>query len=226
LPVRVFFDPAPAGRGRHCGPPIVVGSARGVLPCARICEKGILNQGEAGEAWGATMDQFVFATIRRIDTIARWSGNIFCWMGLALMCVMVYHVFMRYAFNRPTFWAYDMSYMLYGSMFMLGSAYTLYRQGHIRTDFLYRAWSPRTQGILDTIFYIFLFFPAMILFFNSGYEYALRSWQLGERGYMSPWAPPIYPFKTAIPVGIALMIIQGVSELLKSLYAAVRGRWP
>lgn len=172
------------------------------------------------------MDGFVIAAIRMIDTIARWSGNIFGWLGVVLMLVMVHHVFMRYIFNQPTYWAYDLSYMLYGTMFMLGAAYTLYRQGHIRTDFLYRNWSPRVQGTLDTAFYIFLFFPAMILFFDAGYEYAARSWAMGERGYMSPWQPVLYPFKTAIPVAIALLIIQGVSELLKSLYAAVRGRWP
>lgn len=172
------------------------------------------------------MERLTLSVISRIDAIARWSGNLFCWMSVLLMAIMVYHVVMRYFFNRPTFFAYDMSYMLYGSMFMLGSAYTLYRQGHIRTDFIYNVWSPRTQGIIDTLFYIFLFFPAMILFFNSGYEYAARSWAIGERGYMSPWQPPIYPFKAAIPVGIGLMIIQGVSELLKSLYAAAKGRWP
>ena len=172
------------------------------------------------------MEAFVLGTTRVIDAFARLCGFVFAWLGVMLMFVMVHHVFMRYAFNRPTFWAYDLSYMLYGSMFMLGAAYTLYRGGHIRTDFLYRNWSARTQGILDTIFYVCLFFPAMILFFNAGYDYAARSWALGERGYMSPWAPPIYPFKTAIPVAIALLMLQGISELLKSLYAAIKGRWP
>jgi TRAP-type mannitol/chloroaromatic compound transport system permease small subunit len=172
------------------------------------------------------VERAVLATIRGIDRFTRWSGYLFCWFGLALMGVMVHHVIMRYVFRAPTAWAYDMSYMLYGSMFMLGSAYCLYKQGHIRTDFLYRLWSPRVQGMVDSTLYIVLFFPAMILFLNAGWDYAARSWALGERGYMSPWAPIIYPFKTAIPVGIALMIIQGFSELLKSLYAAVKGRWP
>jgi len=109
------------------------------------------------------MERFVRATIHGIDTVARWSGNVFGWISVILMLIMVHHVVMRYVFGEPTFWAYELSYMLYGSMFMLGAAYTLYRQGHIRTDFLYRHWSPRTQGILDTLFYVVCFFPAMIL---------------------------------------------------------------
>lgn len=172
------------------------------------------------------MERFVITAIYGIDTVARWSGNVFAWISVILMLMMVHHVLMRYVFGEPTFWAYDLSYMLYGSMFMLGAAYTLYRQGHIRTDFLYRNWSARTQGILDTLFYVICFFPAMILFFEAGYEYAVRSWTMGERGYMSPWQPPIYHFKSAIPVAIVLLMIQGVSELLKSLYAVARGRWP
>jgi TRAP-type mannitol/chloroaromatic compound transport system permease small subunit len=172
------------------------------------------------------LERTVLKTIRTVDTFSNVCGHIFCWMALILTLAVVHHVIMRYAFRAPTFWAYDISYMLYGSMFMLGSAYCLYKGGHIRTDFLYRKWSPRTQGVIDSIAYVTLFFPAMILFFNAGFDYAARSWAIGERGYMSPWQPIIYPFKTAIPVGAALLIIQGVSELLKALYAAVKGRWP
>jgi TRAP-type mannitol/chloroaromatic compound transport system permease small subunit len=116
--------------------------------------------------------------------------------------------------------------MLYGSMFMLGSAYCLSKGGHIRTDFIYNALPPRWQGIIDATAYIVLFFPALYLFYDAGYTYAERSWARGERGYYSPWAPPIYPFKTVIPVAIALLMIQGVSELLKALHAAILGRWP
>ena len=161
-----------------------------------------------------------------IDTLVLWTGKLVAWFAVVLMFAIVYHVFMRYVFNAPTVWAYDVTYMLYGSLFMLGSAYCLLKGGHVRTDFLYNNWSPRTQGMVDATAYIILFFPAMILFFDAGWTYAERSWAQQERGFYSPWAPPIYPFKTAIPVGIALLILQGVSELLKSLHAAVYGRWP
>jgi TRAP-type mannitol/chloroaromatic compound transport system permease small subunit len=168
----------------------------------------------------------VLAVIRSIDTLTRWSAYVFASLTAILTGAIVYNVVMRYFFASPTRWAYDVSYMLYGTLFMMGAAYTLYRQGHIRTDFLYQRWSPRWQGIIDAVFYTLLFLPAMILFFQAGYDYAARSWALGERGYLTTWRPPLYPFKTVIPVAIALLIIQGVSELLKSLYAAVKGRWP
>ncbi len=168
----------------------------------------------------------VLPVTRTIDTFTLWCGRVFSWIGFVLMLAIVYHVIMRYGFNAPTIWAYDVTYMLYGSMFMLGAAYCLYKGGHVRTDFLYNNFTPRWQGIVDASLYVILFFPAMILFFDAGYDYTVRSWEQLERGFYSPWAPPIYPFKTAIPVGIALLILQGVSELLKSIYAAVYGRWP
>lgn len=173
-----------------------------------------------------TFPTIVRATTRAIDTFTLWTGRLVAWFAVVLMFAIVYHVVLRYVFEAPTVWAYDITYMLYGSMFMLGSAYCLLKGGHVRTDFLYNRWSPRTQGIVDTIAYVVLFFPAMYLFFDAGYIYAERSWEQLERGFYSPWAPPIYPFKTAIPVGIAFLILQGVSELLKSLHAAVYGRWP
>ncbi len=173
-----------------------------------------------------TFPTVVRVTTRGIDTFTEWTGRVFAWMAVALMLAIVYHVVMRYAFNAPTVWAYDVTYMLYGAGFMLGSAYCLLKGGHVRTDFLYARWTPRTQGMVDTFAYIVLFFPAMFLFFDASFTYAERSWAQQERGFYSPWAPPIYPFKTAIPLGIALLTLQGVSELLKSLHAAIYGRWP
>lgn len=172
------------------------------------------------------LDSGVRAIVSVIDRFTILCARVFAWMSIVLMLAIVWHVVARYIFQSPTIWAYDVTYMLYGSMFMLGSAYCLYRGGHIRTDFLYRTWSPRWQGGMDATLYVILFFPAMWLFFEAGFGYAERSWIQGERGFYSPWAPPIYPFKTVIPVAIVLLMIQGVSELLKSLYAAIVGRWP
>jgi TRAP-type mannitol/chloroaromatic compound transport system permease small subunit len=168
----------------------------------------------------------VWAVTSVIDTFTYWCGWFFSWICLVLMLAIVYNVVMRYGFNAPTVWAYDVTYMLYGTMFMLGSAYCLYKGGHVRTDFLYNQFSPRWQGIVDSSLYIVLFFPAMYFFFSAGFDYAARSWAQLERGFYSPWAPPIYPFKSVIPVAIALLALQGISELLKSLHAAIYGRWP
>jgi TRAP-type mannitol/chloroaromatic compound transport system permease small subunit len=164
--------------------------------------------------------------IHLIDTyVGELSGKIFMLMIFPLIGGLTYEVIARYAFNAPTKWAYDTSYMLYGSHFMLGAAYCLYKGGHIRTDVFYEKFSVRWQGRIDACLYIFFFFPGMILFLWFGSIEALHSWEILEESVVSPWRPPLYPFKTVIPVAAALLMIQGVSELLKSLYAGIRGRW-
>jgi TRAP-type mannitol/chloroaromatic compound transport system permease small subunit len=170
--------------------------------------------------------RYALLVSRAIDNFTRYTAYVFASLTLILMLIIVHNVIMRYAFRSPTVWAYDLSYMLYGSAFMLGAAVALLYGAHVRTDFLYQRWSQRTQGIVDTFLYLVLFFPAMYLFFDAGVEYAARSWRLGERGFASTWRPVIYPLKTVIPVAIALLMIQGVSETIKSLYAAITGRWP
>ena len=161
--------------------------------------------------------------VRVLDRFAEWCGQVFCWMIVPLVCAMVYEVFARYLFNAATIWSYDVAYMLYGSHFMLGAAYTLLKGGHIRTDIFYMNWSTRTKGIVDASLYLFLFFPGMALFFWMGLQEALQSWDIREVSDASPWRPPLYPFKTVIPVAAALIIVQGVSEFLKSFYAAIKG---
>jgi TRAP-type mannitol/chloroaromatic compound transport system permease small subunit len=163
-------------------------------------------------------------TARVIDGIADWSGNIFCWLAVPLVGALTYEVLARYLFGAPTIWAYDVTYMLYGSHFMLGAAYTLYRGGHIRTDIFYQTWSPRTRGTVDALLYLLLFFPGMALFFWMGLQEAIQSWDIREVSDASPWRPAIYPFKTVIPVSAALLIIQGVSEFLKAVTLALTGR--
>ena len=162
--------------------------------------------------------------VRVGDTISEWSGRIFCWLIIPLMLGTTYEVIARYAFNAPTVWAYDTSYMLYGSHFMLGAAYTLLKGGHIRTDIFYQNWSPRTRGLVDALLYLLLFFPGMIFFFWMGGQEGWNSWQIGERSDASPWRPIVYPLKLAIPVAALLILVQGVSELIKSAHLALKGR--
>lgn len=166
-------------------------------------------------------------TIRLIDsTIGQWSGRLFAWLIVPLVLGLTYEVFARYLFRAPTIWAYDVAYMLYGSHFMLGAAYTLYKGGHIRTDFFYANWSVRTQGWIDTVSYLLFFFPGIFFLFLFGLTEARYSWSILETSEASPWRPPIYPLKTVIPLTAVLLFLQGVSEFLKSSYAALRGRWP
>jgi TRAP-type mannitol/chloroaromatic compound transport system permease small subunit len=162
--------------------------------------------------------------VRVIDTLSEWSGRLFCWLIVPLVAGTVYEVVVRYVFNAPTIWAYDLSYMLYGSHFMLGASYTLLKGGHIRTDIFYANWSPRTRGLVDALLYLLLFFPGMVFFFWMGGQEALHSIQIGERSDASPWRPIVYPLKMVLPVTALLILVQGVSELIKSAHLALRGR--
>ena len=177
---------------------------------------------ETGSAAGAP--KALVAIVRVIDGLALWSGRIFCWLVIPLVAGLTYEVIARYVLHAPTIWAYDVAYMLYGSHFMLGAAYTLYRGGHIRTDIFYQNWSVRKRGAVDALLYLFLFFPGIALFFWMGLQEALQSWDIREVSDASPWRPVIYPFKAVIPIALLMLMVQGVSEFLKSAYAALEGR--
>ena len=164
--------------------------------------------------------------IKSIDTLNDWVGKIVCLLVVPIIFGMVYEVLARKFFDAPTLWSYDMSRILYGMSFMLGAAYGLMRGLHIRADFLYRSFSVRTQGTVDLILYILLFMPAMLLLMYAGYEFALKSIMQNERAGDSTWAPIVWPVKSALAIGVALLVIQGISEICKSWYAATRGRWP
>ncbi len=163
--------------------------------------------------------------IRILDAISLWSGRIVAWLIIPMVLSLVYEVVARYLFDAPTAWAYDMTFMLYGSFFMIGSAYTLQRKGHIRTDSYYSGWSPRTQGWVDAACYLLLFFPPLVFFLVVGWDFFLKSYGQGERIVTSPWMPVVYPFKLAIPLATLLLLLQGASELMKSVWAGLKGEW-
>jgi TRAP-type mannitol/chloroaromatic compound transport system permease small subunit len=166
----------------------------------------------------------VLRVVKVIDTLSEWSGRVFAWLIIPLFVSLTYEVLARYLFAAPTIWAYDLSYMLYGAHFMLGAGYTLLKGGHIRTDIFYQNWSPRTQGKVDALLYLLLFFPGMLFFFWMGSVEGVHSMLIGERSDASPWRPVVYPLKLCIPIAAALLLIQGVSEFIKSTYLALRGR--
>lgn len=158
-----------------------------------------------------------------IDKISIWSGKAVSILILPMVGSLLFEIISRYFFNRPTIWANDISTITYGSFFMLGAGYTLQRQKHIRTDFLYAKWSKRTQGIVDLVLYISLYFPALGIFLWIGGQYALRSVLQMERIISSPWMPYIWPLKLTIPIATMLLLLQGVSELLKCFHAIYTG---
>ena len=161
-----------------------------------------------------------------IDTINLWVGRIISWLIIPLIAAMTYEIFMRKVFVAPTVWAFDVSRMLYGALFILGSAYGLLKAIHIRSDFLYRNWSVKTQGRVDSFLYLFFFIPSMVVFLWVSGNWAWEAIDRGERGMDSAWMPLLGPIKGCLPVGVFLLLIQGISELVKSWYAATRGNWP
>ena len=174
----------------------------------------------------ADMPVWMTRVITWIDTFSLWVGRTVCWLTVPLFGAMVYEVIARYAFIAPTMWAYDISRMLYGALFMLGAGYALSRGVHIRADFIYRNWSQRTQGLIDATLYVVFYFPGLLVFLWMATDFAYLAWYRGERGMDTAWMPYMAPIKTVLPVGIVLLLVQGVSELLKSVYAVMRGRWP
>ena len=136
--------------------------------------------------------------IRFADSLSAWFGKSFAWLILLMSIGTGYEVFVRYVLNSPTAWALDVSFIMYGTLFMMGGAYTLSRGGHVRGDFLYRLLQPKTQGKIDIVLYIVFFFPGVLALILSGWKYAARSWQYGEVSVNSPAGVPIYQFKAVI----------------------------
>jgi len=148
-----------------------------------------------------------------IDQLSIWSGKTVAWLIVPMFLVLVYEVLAR-KFFRPTIWANDVATMCYGTHFFIAGAYTLYLQKHIRTDFFSKSWSLKTQVRMDLFQYIVFFLPGMVMFTWLSWEFAEESWDLGE-ALMTTWRPPAYWYKTVIPVSSALILIQGVSEVIK-----------
>lgn len=165
----------------------------------------------------------LLATIRTIDRFTDSTGTIISWLAIPLVFAVGYEVFARYLMNAPTIWVYDVTYMAYGTMFMLGAAYALHKGAHVRTDFFWDQFSIRKKGVIDTIAYLVFFFPSLaILVVISGGE-ALYAFRINELSDQTPWRPILWPFKAVVPLACLLLIVQGVSELLKSLYMARYG---
>ena len=156
--------------------------------------------------------------ISRIDILNNWAGRVTCLLLVPVIIAMVYEVVARKLFVAPTDWAYDTSRMLSGAMFMLGAGYALMRGIHIRADFLYRNWPPRTQALVDGLLYLLFYFPAMLFFFWITFEYSVKTWSRWELTMDSALMAPLAPMRAAMPVGIALLILQGVAELARAIH--------
>ena len=172
------------------------------------------------------MSSFIYKIIINIDKFSLLIGKTVCWITVPLFLCMAYEVIARKFFLAPTYWAYDMSRFFYGAMFMLGSGYALSRGVHIRADFLYRNFKVKTQGFVDFWLYLFFYFPGLIFFLYMTTIFVIESIQRGEKGMDTAWMPYMWPIKTCLWFGIIFLLIQGISEILKSFYAMKKGKWP
>ena len=163
--------------------------------------------------------------IRFADNLSAWFGKSFAWLIVLMAVGTGYEVFVRYVLNSPTAWALDVSFIMYGTLFMMGGAYTLSRGGHVRGDFLYRLWQPRTQARVDLVLYIFFFFPGVIALVLSGWKYASRSWGYSEVSINSPAGIPIFQFKTVMVAAGLLLFIQGIAQIMRCIHAIRTNEW-
>ena len=164
--------------------------------------------------------------LHAIDAISTWVGKAAAWLIIGLMLLICAEVFKRYILNQPTAWIFDATNMLYGSLFMLAGGYALAQNAHVRGDFLYSSMRPRTQAALDLALYIVFFLPGIMALLYAGYDYAALSWRIGERSNVTAEGPPIYFFKTVIPVAGALVMLQGVGEIVRCIVCLKTGVWP
>jgi TRAP-type mannitol/chloroaromatic compound transport system permease small subunit len=160
------------------------------------------------------------------DRVSTWAGKASAWLIIVLMAVVCVEVFKRYILNAPTAWIYDLNNMLYGTLFMLCGAYTLAQNGHVRGDFLYSSFRPRTQAALDLALYLAFFLPGIVALLYAGWEYAGESWRIREHSNVTANGPPVYQFKAMIPLAGALVILQGIAEILRCIECLRTGRWP
>jgi len=169
-----------------------------------------------------TVQRFLYL----IDGISTWVGKTVAWLMIVLMLVVCAEVFKRYILNMPTSWIFDLNNMLYGSLFMLAGAYTLAQNAHVRGDFLYSSMRPRTQAALDLVLYFVFFFPGIAALIYAGYTFAEESWRIAEHSNVTADGPPVYHFKTVIPIAGGLIMLQGIAEIVRCIVCLKTGQWP
>jgi TRAP-type mannitol/chloroaromatic compound transport system permease small subunit len=164
--------------------------------------------------------------LHTIDGISTWVGKTAAWLIIVLMLVVCVEVFKRYIMNMPTAWIFDLDNMLYGTLFMLCGAYTLAQNAHVRGDFLYSSMRPRMQAGLDLVLYFVFFIPGIAALIYAGYTFAVDSWLINEHSNVTANGPPVYQFKAMIPLAGALVMLQGVAEIVRCVVCLQTGEWP
>ncbi|MFA5912942.1 MAG: TRAP transporter small permease subunit [Burkholderiales bacterium] len=161
-----------------------------------------------------------------VDKVSTFVGQAFSWLIVSLTLLISWEVFSRYALDHPHPWAFDAMIMMYGTLFMMAGAYTLAKSGHVRGDVLYGFFRPRTQASIDLVLYILFFIPGVVALAWAGYNFAAESWAINEHSNITSDGPPVYPFKTVIPVAGAFLLLQGIVEIIRCVICIKDGEWP
>jgi len=161
-----------------------------------------------------------------VDKLSTWVGQAFSWLIVALTLHITWEVFSRYVLDHPRAWAFDAMIMMYGTLFMMAGAYTLAKNSHVRGDVIYGYFTPRAQAILDLTLYIVFFLPGIVALTYAGYFYAAESWAINEHSNITAEGPPVYPFKTVIPLAGAFVLVQGIVEIIRCIICIRQGAWP
>ena len=168
------------------------------------------------------MQQFLWA----VDRASTWFGKLCAWAVVGLTLLISWEVFSRYVLNTPHAWVLDAQIMLYGLLFMTAGAYTLAKNGHVRGDVLYGFFPPRLQAWLDLTLYILFFIPGVVALAYAGYGFAAESWAINEHSNITADGPPVYPFKTILPLAGAFLLAQGLVEIVRCIVCIKQGEWP
>lgn len=161
-----------------------------------------------------------------IDRISTWVGQLFSWLIVGLTLLVSWEVISRRFFDNPHAFTFDVMIMMYGTLFMMAGAYTLSKNGHVRGDVLYGFFTPRVQAGLDLTLYIVFFIPGIIALAWAGYNFAADSWAIREHSSVTADGPPLYHFKTVIPIAGALILLQGLVEIVRCVLCLKQGQWP
>lgn len=164
--------------------------------------------------------------VGQIDRLSTWFGQLFGWLMVPLMLLIVWEVASRYFFRVSNAWAFDVQIMLYGTVFMMAGAYTLAKSGHVRGDILYGFLQPRTQATIDLVLYVLFFLPGVVALVYAGLSFANDSFLIDERSSVTAGGPPLWPFKFIIPLSGAILLLQGLAEIARCILCIKTGEWP
>jgi TRAP-type mannitol/chloroaromatic compound transport system permease small subunit len=171
-------------------------------------------------------EEFMQSLLLFVDKLSTWVGHAFAWLIVALTLLISWEVFSRYVLDKPHAWAFDVQIMMYGTLFMMAGAYTLAKNGHVRGDVLYGFFPPQVQAGIDLVLYIVFFIPGVTALVWAGYNFAGESWAIKEHSSIMAEGPPIYPFKTIIPIAGAILLLQGIVEIIRCAICLKQGDWP